>query len=71
MDEEIGRIFHGVSFSPLSIDAHAYSEDDLLHHPRLESTQTSSLNALIKVAGILIWGTDLNVLVSPTASASA
>jgi len=41
------------------IDAHAYSEDDLLRGPAPESTQSSFLNALIKVAGIPVYGDDI------------
>lgn len=51
--------------SPILIDAHAYSEDDLLHQPRSESTQTSFLNALIKVAGTVIYGDDLSAELPP------
>ena len=51
--------------SPILIDAHAYSENDLLHQPRPESTQTSFLNALIKVAGTLIYGDDLSAELPP------
>lgn len=45
--------------SPLALDAHAYSEDDLLQPPRPEATQTSFLTALIQVASLLVYGDDL------------
>ena len=44
---------------PVQVDAHAYSEDDLFHQPRKDATQISFLNALIKVAGVLVYGDDL------------
>lgn len=48
--------------SPIQVDAHAYSEDDLLQRPGKDATQSSFLNALIKVAGVLIYGDDLGVV---------
>lgn len=42
--------------SPVQIDAHAYSEDDLLRKPR---PQTSFLNALIQGASMLLYGDDM------------
>lgn len=44
---------------PVQVDAHAYSEDDLFQRSRKDTTQTSFLNALIKVAGVLVYGDDL------------
>lgn len=44
---------------PLQVDAHAYAADDLLLQTRREATQTSFLNALIRVAGVLLYGEDL------------
>ena len=51
--------------SPLPLDAHAYSEDDLLQRPGKDAPQSSFLNALIKVAGVLIYGDDMGALLSP------
>ncbi len=45
---------------PIQIDAHAYAEDDLLRKSGRDATQTSFLNALIRVAGVLIYGDDLS-----------
>ncbi len=45
--------------SPLSLDAHASCEDDLLGPLRPEATQVSFLNALIRVAGVPIYGDDI------------
>jgi hypothetical protein len=58
--------FHSVveecqRLSPLALDAHAYSEDDLLQPPRPEATQTSFLTALIKGASLLVYGNDLRM----------
>jgi hypothetical protein len=50
---------------PIQIDAHAYSEDDLLGQPRKGATQTSFLNALIRVAGVLVYGEDLRTDLPP------
>ena len=51
--------------SPLPLDAHGYSEDDLLQRPGKEAPQSSFLNALIKVAGLLIYGDDMGALLPP------
>src|SRR5262245_33372172 len=51
--------------SPVALDAHAYSEDDLLGQPRPEATQTSFLSALIQVACMLVYGDDLRPLLPP------
>ena len=48
--------------SPIQVDAHAYSEDDLLHQPRPKATQTSFLNALIQVASVHVYGDDIRAL---------
>jgi hypothetical protein len=45
---------------PIQIDAHAYAEDDLLRKSEGDAAQTSFLNALIRVAGVLIYGDDLS-----------
>lgn len=45
--------------SPIQLDTHTYSEDDLLRKPGSDTTQTSFLNALIRVAGVLIYGDDI------------
>jgi hypothetical protein len=45
--------------SPIQIDAHAYAEDDLLQPSRPETTQASFLNALIRSAGLPLYGDDL------------
>jgi len=47
--------------SPIQVDAHAYSEDDLLRQPRKDATQTSFLNALIQEASVLVYGDDMRV----------
>ena len=44
---------------PVQVDAHAYSEEDLFGLPRKDATQTSFLNALIREAGMLVYGEDL------------
>jgi hypothetical protein len=51
--------------SPISLDAQAYSEDDLLQQPGPEATQMSFLSALIQVAGMLVYGDDLRPLLPP------
>jgi hypothetical protein len=51
--------------SPIPLDAHAYSEDDLLQRPGKDAPQSSFLNALIKVAGVLIYGDDMGALLPP------
>lgn len=45
--------------SPVQVDAHAYSEYDLMQTPRKEATQISFLNALIREASILVSGEDI------------
>ena len=45
--------------SPISLDTHAYSEQDLLSTPEPEATQLSFLDALIKHASVLIYGEDI------------
>ena len=45
--------------SPISLDAHAYSEQDLLGTPGSEATQLSFLDALIKHSSILVYGEDI------------
>ena len=45
---------------PVLLDAHAYSEDDLLGQSGNDATQASFLNALIRVAGVLLYGDDLS-----------
>lgn len=51
--------------SPIQVDAHAYSEDDLLRQPRPEATQTSFINALIRVASVHVYGDDIRPLLPP------
>lgn len=48
--------------SPVQIDAHAYSEDDLLRRPR---PQTSFLSALIQGASMLLYGDDMRADLPP------
>ncbi len=51
--------------SPIQVDAHAYSEDDLLRQSGRDVTQTSFLNALIRVASMLIYGDDISAELPP------
>lgn len=51
--------------SPIQLDAHAYSEDDLLQRLGKDAAQSSFLNALIKVASVLIYGDDLGAMLPP------
>ncbi len=51
--------------SPVQVDAHAYSERDLVQTPRKEATQTSFLNALIREASILVAGEDIRADLPP------
>jgi|SRR5579884_2275775 len=45
--------------SPIQVDAHAYSEDDLLGKSGRDAPQTSFMNALIREASVLIYGDNL------------
>ena len=48
--------------SPLQVDGHAFSEDDLLRTPR---PQTSFLNILIQKASVLLYGNDMRADLPP------
>lgn len=50
---------------PLLLDAHAYSEHDLVDQPGTDATQTSFLNALIREASVLVYGEDLRADLPP------
>ena len=47
---------------PIQVDAHAYSEDDLLHRP---GPQISFLNVLIQKASLLLYGDDIRAALPP------
>lgn len=51
--------------SPVQVDAHTYSEDDLLSKARPDAAQTSFLSVLIQVAGVLIYGSDMRADLPP------
>ena len=51
--------------SPVQVDAHAYSEHDLVQSPRKDATQASFLSALIQEASVLVAGEDIRADLAP------